>query len=281
MKSFVWFLALGALLAGCRGMLAPPETIALYDLAQGRSLSGDESLARLAEARIVLVGEHHTDAAHHRAQLAVIRALHQSGRRVAVGLEMFRADAQTDLDRWVAGDIDAALFEPIYLDNWNFGWPLYRPIFDYAREHRLPMVGLNLPREVTRQVAYEGFDSLTESQKGALGDISCELTPQYREFVREAYGFHPHGRMTFDHFCQAQLLWDTAMAWHAARYLESHPDRLLVLLAGGGHVHKLGIPAQLARFGAGPWVVLLPRTPGAYEPGTVTAEEADYLIGSD
>jgi uncharacterized iron-regulated protein len=278
MKPLFRFLVLWTLLFGCRAMLPAPETLRLFDLAAGSPVAGQEALARLAPARIVLVGEHHTDAAHHQAQLAVIQALHRSGRQVAIGLEMFRKEAQADLDRWVAGAIDAAAFEPIYLDNWNFGWPLYRPIFEYARENRLPMVGLNLPRQVTRQVAYAGFDSLSESQKGPLREISCDLTPQYRDFIREAYGFHAHGRMTFDHFCQAQLLWDTAMALHAAQYIAAHPDTVLVLLAGGGHVHKLGIPAQLDRFGAEPHLVLLPQTAGAYAPDTVTVEEADFLI---
>ena len=282
MKQLAWSLvcslALWALFSACRAMMPAPETIRLYDLAESRELAEPEALARLAPARIVLVGEHHTEQAHHEVQLAVIQALHRSGRKVAIGLEMFRKDAQAELDHWVAGGLDEAAFKPIYLDNWNFGWPLYRPIFAYARQQRLPMVGLNLPREVTRQVALEGFDSLSASQKGALPPISCEVTPQYREFVREAYGFHAHGRMTFENFCQAQLLWDTAMALHAAQYLEQHPDTVLVLLAGGGHVHKMGIPAQLDTLGQAAHVVLWPQSGKTPEPDGVTVEEADYLI---
>ncbi|MBI5552698.1 MAG: ChaN family lipoprotein [Desulfobacterales bacterium] len=281
LRFLVWSLAVLALVSGCRAMIPAPETLRLYDLAAGREVADQAALARLAPARIVLVGEHHTEQAHHLAQLAVIQALHRSGRKVAIGLEMFRKDAQAELDRWVAGGLDEAAFRPIYLDNWNFDWPLYRPIFDYARQNRLPMVGLNVPREVTRQVAREGFDSLSESQKGALGEISCEVTPQYREFVREAYGFHPHGRMTFDHFCQAQLLWDTAMALHATQYLDQHPDTVMVLLAGAGHVHKLGIPAQLDKLGAVPHVVIMPQLSEAPGPDGVTIEEADYLIFSE
>jgi uncharacterized iron-regulated protein len=281
MKHALWFLALLTLVAGCRAMVSPPEALRLYDLAEGRPLSSREALARLAQVRIVLVGEHHTDADHHLAQLAVIQALHRSGRKVAIGLEMFRQDAQAALDRWSAGAIDEAAFRPIYLDNWNFDWPLYRPIFAYARDQHLPMVGLNVPREVTRQVAHEGFDSLSEGQKGALGEISCEVTPQYREFVREAYGFHPHGRMTFENFCQAQLLWDTAMALHAAQYLETRPDTLLVLLAGAGHVHKLGIPAQLDKLGLTAHAVLWPQSAETPEDDGATIEEADFLILTD
>lgn len=271
-------IAMLALLSGCQAMIGT-ETLRLYDLAGGKPLSETESLERLRTARIVLVGEHHAERAHHQAQLAVIEALHRDGRKVAIGLEMFRQDAQADLDRWVAGEVAEEVFVPIYLDNWNFDWELYRPIFAYARRYRLPMVGLNVPRELTRQVAYHGFDALSDAQKGELGPISCEVSPQYRDYVREAYGAHPHGQMNFDHFCQAQLLWDTAMAMHAAAYLEKNPDTVMVLLAGAGHTHKMGIPAQLDK--RGPWppyVVLLPQTPGAYEPDQVTVADADFLI---
>jgi uncharacterized iron-regulated protein len=140
------------------------------------------------------------------------------------------------------------------------------------------MIGLNVPRDLTRQVAYHGFDALSDAQKGELGTISCDVSPQYRDYVREAYGAHPHGRMNFDHFCQAQLLWDTAMALHAATYLEMNPDTVMVLLAGAGHTHKMGIPAQLDKRGPWPYVVLLPQTPGANESGQVTGADADFLI---
>jgi uncharacterized iron-regulated protein len=269
--------AMLALLTGCQAMIGP-ETLRLYDLASGKPLSETESLERLRTSRIVLVGEHHAERADHQAQLAVIEALHGTGRKVAIGLEMFRQDAQADLDRWVAEEVAEEAFVPIYLDNWNFDWELYQPIFAYARRHRLPMVGLNVPRELTRQVAYHGFDALSDAQKGEFGAITCNVTPQYRDYVREAYGAHPHGKMNFDHFCQAQLLWDTAMAMHAATYLEKNPDTVMVLLAGAGHTHKMGIPAQLDRRSPWPHVVLQPQTPGADEADQVTIAEADFLI---
>ncbi len=280
MKQIVWFLAFAMLAVGCQPMLPAPQTLRLYDLAQGRRLSEQEALARLETVRFVLVGEHHTDPADHAAQLAVIQALHSSGRKVAIGLEMFRKQDQAALDRWVAGEIDEAAFQPIYLDNWNFDWQLYRPIFEYARRYRLPMVGLNVPGEVTRQVAYHGFDSLSERQRASLPEIRCEVTPQYREFVREAFGFHAHGRMNFDNFCQAQLLWDTAMAANAAHYSNQHPDRVMVLLAGAGHAHKMGIPAQLQKLGESAFLVILPAPSEEGGSQEVTTDEADFLIES-
>jgi uncharacterized iron-regulated protein len=256
----------------------PHMTIRLYDVKQHAVVSGPQAIQRLQKARIVLVGEHHNNAAHHAAQLDVIRSLQEAGRKVAIGLEMFRKESQQDLDRWVAGQTSASQFKTIFLDNWNYGWALYRPIFAYAREHHIPMIGLNVAREITAQVAYHGFDSLNEEQRGSLEGITCNVTPEYREFIGRAYGAHGHGKMNFEGFCEAQLVWDTAMAVNAVAYLKDNPETVMVLLAGSGHARKLGIPSQLDKLGPWPYVVVLPETKGVFETRTVTARDADYLL---
>ncbi len=262
---------------GCSAMLNS-DGLRLYDLKDHALLQGREVLDRLDQARIVLVGEHHSNAFHHQAQLSVIEALHRSGRQVVIGLEMIRQTSQADLDRWVDGQIDEAQFEPVYLENWNFDWELYRLIFRYARSNRIPMVGLNIARQITRQVAYHGFDSLTPEQKGPLNDLTCTVSPEYRDYIRQAYGDHGHGHMNFDNFCQAQLLWDTAMAFNAVQYLNQNDEAVMVLLAGSGHAHKQGIPAQLKKFAPWPAVVLLPETPEIYDKSTLSVSDADYLV---
>jgi len=270
-------VAVFGLILACHSMLGS-EALRLYDLKHQRELDPVASLERLAEARVILVGEHHAVTSHHRAQLEVIRTLVEGGKKVAVGLEMFRRESQGDLDRWIDGLIQEADFKPIYLDNWNFDWELYRPIFRYARQQGLPMIGLNVDRGVTRQVAYHGFASLSEDQKAALGAVTCDVTPPYRDYIRQAYDAHVHGKMQFDNFCEAQLLWDTAMAVNAAQYLQANADTVLVILAGVGHAQKPGIPAQLAKRAPWPYLVLLPETPGSLDTDRVDSDAADYLI---
>jgi uncharacterized iron-regulated protein len=262
------------------GWLAPADAreLRLFDLAGQKSLSGPEAMERLRNVRFVLVGEHHDRAEHHRAQLQVIKALHRSGRRVAVGLEMFRRDSQADLDRWVNGETSEDRFTPIYLDNWNYGWGLYRPIFDYARLQKIPMAGLNVSRALTTQVATQGFESLNAGQKGSLEGISCDVTAAYRNFVRQAYGAYGHKKLDFGRFCEAQLVWDAAMAMHAVDYLQKRPDTVLIILAGSGHARKLGIPAQLAKRTSWPIAVLLPETTGIFDPEHTSVQDADYII---
>jgi uncharacterized iron-regulated protein len=264
-------------LVACSALLGR-DTLQLYDLEQDRIVAGRQALARLQAARIVLVGEQHTNQWHHQVQLAVVEALHQAGADVAIGLEMFRHDRQSDLEGWISGRIDEADFKSLYLENWNYDWQFYRAIFLFARENRIPMVGLNVAPEISSQVARHGFESLSPSQRGHVDEITCDIPPEHREYLRRAHEAHAHGQLDFEHFCEAQLLWDAAMAEHALQYLEQHQDRIMVLLAGSGHARKMGIPAQLRQRAACPWVVVLPETPGIFEPQRVTAEEADFLV---
>lgn len=271
--TFVFFLSIG----GCRENKAS-RALELYDLKNGQTLTGDQVLRAVQGARLVLVGEHHTTESHHRDQLRIIRFLKESDVALSIGMEMFRKDQQEALDRWVAGDISEAEFRPIYLDNWNFPWELYRDIFVYARDNKIPMVGLNVSRGITRQVASQGFASLSDQQRGELEGVTCNVTREYRDYIRRAYGAHGHGNMDFIRFCEAQLVWDTAMAIHAVNHLEEHPGQVMVLLAGSAHARKMGIPYQVQSRRPTPLAVLLPYTPNFFEPDIVTIADADFII---
>jgi uncharacterized iron-regulated protein len=231
----------------------------------------------LKTARLVFVGELHDQELHHHAQLEVIRRLRESGATVAVGLEMFRRDSQAYLDRWVRGELSEEAFRRTYFDNWNLPWNLYRDIFLFAREHEIPMIGLNVPSEITRQIAREGFSSLTTEQLGDMPPVSCAVDDTYAAFIRRSLGMHAHGGTTFTRFCEAQLFWDTAMAWNAIRFLKEHPESTMVVLAGNGHAWKRGIPAQLSRGAPLPYRVILPEIPGRLDRQTVRLDDADYL----
>ncbi|MGD8492984.1 MAG: ChaN family lipoprotein [Desulfobacterales bacterium] len=250
----------------------------LWDLNSETELPLSQAVSELKKSRIVLVGEHHSKVAHHKAQLAVVRALKEAGLEVAIGLEMFRHQSQPALDRWVAGEIDVQSFEKIYYDNWNFPWQAYGMIFDYAREHKIPMIGLNVPREITRKVSRNGFKSLTPEQKGQLAEVSCVVDPQYMNYIRQAFGGHGHGQLNFIYFCEAQMVWDTAMAVYSLDYLEQNPNAVVVILTGVGHAQKGAVPRQIRLRSEIPYTVILPEVPGGIDRETISTNEADYLM---
>jgi uncharacterized iron-regulated protein len=275
MKPKRFFIALCLILAGATVHAGGQDVL---DMATGQRLGLTEILPRLLAARIVIVGEKHATEAHHLAQMRVIQALHQAGARVAVGLEMFPRDRQAELNRWVAGRMSPEAFETVFKDNWGFPWRPYRIVFDYVRAESIPLIALNIPREITRQVARNGFQSLSEAQRGRIGNVACNVDDAYMQFIRGAYGAHAHGKMNFTYFCEAQMLWDAAMAARALDYLEADPGALVVILTGVGHARRGAIARQIAQRSAAAAVVLLPEVPGDITAETVGTADADYLL---
>ena len=254
-----------------------PITERILRVADGQIISLADIVKDLSAARLVFMGELHTTQSHHHAQLQTVRALKEAGTPVAIGLEMFRRESQPDLDRWVQGELSEKEFEQIYYKNWNYPYHLYKDIFLYAREHKIPMVGLNVPPEVTKQVARAGFDSLSPKQRGDLPMVTCRVDPEYLAFIRRSLAMHGHGGLDFIRFCEAQLVWDTAMAWSLLHYLEKNPESTVVVVAGSGHSWKKGIPAQIRSRSQLPFRVILPEIPGRIDRNTISLDEADYV----
>jgi uncharacterized iron-regulated protein len=246
----------------------------------GSLISFDQMLREIRGVDLVFVGELHGYKRHQRAQLDVVRSLFESGTPVGIGLEMFRWDSQKALDDWVRGRIPPDEFVRIYNDNWRVPWPSYRDIFTYAREKKLDLVGLNVPDEITEKVARSGFSSLTpEELKKLPPGISCDIDQEYLDFIRTAHAAHGHKRgHSFTNFCEAQMVWDKAMAWHLLEYLKSNQGKTVVVIAGKGHTWKRGIPEQVRRGSSLKYRVILPETSGAIDRRVVTIHDADYLL---
>ncbi len=251
----------------------------LWDVAAGQELSIADAVPDLASARLVYAGESHDEFLHHLAQLEVIRALHRAGHDIAVGLEMFERREQEALDKWTAKELEERAFMSVFRRNWGQMWPLYRGIFMYCRENGIPMVGLNVPRSVTRKVAREGFESLTEEEIGMLPPIACNVTPEYEAFLRRVVGAHGQDEGEFQRFCEAQLVWDTAMAVHAMDYLEERPETTMVVLTGSVHAWRPAMPLQVWRQKPSTAQrIILPRIEGRLDRDSVDVEDCDYLM---
>ncbi len=252
--------------AGCGGA-APrvsrpePRSIQIVDTHTGRRTSLDRVAATLVRVRAVYVGEDHDDPIDHALELAVIEALWMREQNLAIGLEMVQAPFQGALDQWVAGRIDEAeLRRRVHWhERWGFDFALYRPIFDFARDHHIPMRALNAPEEVTHAVAMGGLGALTAKQRAALPTLDLHVAA-HRAMVKAALAHHPGlGPDDFEHFYEAQVIWDETMARNTARALTGPGAvQIVVVLAGRMHIERgLGVPSRAARRGARPYRTLL------------------------
>ena len=96
-------------------------------------------------------------------------------------------------------------------------------------------------------------------------------------YIKKAFRGHGHGKLNFTYFCEAQLVWDSAMAINTLEYLKKYPDAVVVL-AGTGHVRKGAVPRQIRFRSEMPHAVILPKIEGIIDRQTVSNKDADYIM---
>ncbi len=239
----------------------------------------NEILQTLDETQVIYIGERHTEYVHHLNQLQVIKTIHESGQKLAIGMEIFEISQQKAIDEFLVGNIDEAQFlrDTDYFRRWNYDYNLYKPIIDYAKDHKIHIVALNLDNDIIHQVSKKGIDALSEDQRKQL-PVQMDLSnPKYRKDLREVFANHNqyHGPKDFMYFLQAQVLWDETMAQTAHRYLRNHSSQKLVILAGNGHLRfRYGIPSRLFRRNQMPYKVFL-------QDDGIDVDIADYVLLSN
>ncbi len=205
----------------------------------------------IGDRKIIYIGERHDSFGDHRVQLDIIRKLHKKGYPIAIGMEMFQKPFQKALDDYISGLIDEKEFlkKSEYFERWGFDYHLYREILLYARDLRIPVVALNIRKEIVSRVAKEGLYALPEEDLKDLPKDMDFSNLQYKEMLKDFFGMHQDsGERSFNFFYQAQILWDESMAHSIDAYLKENPDRRMVVLAGIGHLaFGYGIPHRAHR----------------------------------
>jgi predicted metalloprotease with PDZ domain len=128
------------------------------------------------------------------------------------------------------------------------------------KSNGIPLIALNLEKEITGKVARTGIHSLTAEEKQRLPSQIDLSNEQYREVLYQVFLIHQkhQGHQHFEYFLQTQALWDETMAQTAHEFLVQHPDTRLIVLAGNGHVmYKYGIPNRVYRRNGEPFTVIV------------------------
>ncbi|MGD2139769.1 MAG: ChaN family lipoprotein [Burkholderiales bacterium] len=243
------------------GACLDPGAWAVPDAQGFRATTPSDVLASAKNADFVLLGEAHDDPDHHLWQLQSLAMLLGERDRLAIGMEMFPRRAQPVLDRWVAGDLDEAAF--LRDSDWNRVWrfdpQLYLPILRFARLNHIPVIALNVERQLVTEVAMRGLSAIDPARREGITD-PAPASAQYRESLRSS--FEQHGKQDesmFENFVQAQLVWDRAFAQALSDAASAHPGALVVGIIGSGHLrYGHGVPHQLHSLGQDKISVWLP-----------------------
>ncbi|MBI5676021.1 MAG: ChaN family lipoprotein [Nitrospirae bacterium] len=205
----------------------------------------------VSDKKIIYVGELHDVFTHHAVQLDIIKGLYKKNKKLVIGMEMFQRPFQKTLDDYIAERIDEKEFlkRSEYFKRWSFDYNLYKPILDFSRVNKIPIVGLNMEREIVDKVSEKGMDSLTDEEKKAVPSEMDYSNEKYRERINRAFKIHKDWKeKKFYNFYQSQIIWDETMSQSIDAFLRKNPDYQFVVIAGQGHLeYGTGIPGRTYR----------------------------------
>jgi uncharacterized iron-regulated protein len=201
--------------------------------------------SRLTGDAIVLLGEVHDNAEHHRLRLSLLRRAVEAGWRPALALEQLDRERQAELERArrerprdAQHVIDAA-------GGPGWSWDFYRPFVELALAYDLPLVAANLSRDDGRAIARGGLDAVFDADGQARLGLDRAVPADWQAAQeREIDAGHCHvlPPEAWPALARVQLARDAVMAG----LLREHGARGVVLLAGNGHVRRdLGVPRWL------------------------------------
>lgn len=221
----------------------------IWQVRPGRFVSQEALLDTLAGADLVLLGEKHDNADHHRLQAEVLRGLVQHGHKPALRMEMLTPDQELKLRASRKGPAQDADALGTAVDWPHSGWPdfaIYKPIFEVVLQANLDLGAANLPRALVRALATQGVGAVDAATAERLGlglpvpeAIQAAMVEEIMASHCQQLPIEAAAPMAL-----AQRARDAAMA----DALLQAPGGRAVLIAGNGHVRTdRGVPAHLRR----------------------------------
>ncbi len=282
-------IAGGATLAGAFNAASPYADPAqmkeneILHVPTGTKVSKDQLIETVASSRVIYIGEpEHNNTAAHLVQLEILRALNEKfPGKIAVGMEMFRRDAQDSLNKWSGGELSQDKFLGIFCANWGAWFESYKPVFDYMHEQSIPLIGLKSAKET--ETAFK--KGKTHADRPDIPEVNMDDV-HYKTYQMATFdllrkmaeeqgdgGHIPDPVKTY----RMMVLWDEVMAQTAAQFLDdpANTDKKLVVIAGTGHLqYGFGIPNRTFRRHPEAYSIILPTT---YD-GTEKTESIPSLV---
>lgn len=234
----------------------------VLDARTGLSVPMDSWLESLASYDTIYLGEEHHNPFHIAAALTVLRSLMVQGRRPVLAMEMFGWDGQAALDHYpdLKPTVREEFLERVsWKQNWGGAFEDYEPLVQFAKEHELPLIAMNPPKTLIRQIVKQGLVQVKEQAEWRRWGMEGETIvddPAYRSrILSQLQACHGGGSLDdYQTMYEASMVRDEAMAKTlviALRRIRREGSLMqgpVVSYTGGGHVqYGLPVPNRVAR----------------------------------
>lgn len=260
----------------------------------GSARTLDDLATALDDVEVVFLGEEHDDPVAHFLEAEILKIAHTRAtaakRQTVLSLEMFERDVQTVIDEYLGGLIS----EKHFLSSsrpWGRYATDYKPMVEFAKANKFPVVAANPPGRYANRVARLGrssLDGLSAEARSWLPPLPYgEPDPVYAAKFMALMGdgggsSSPHGPA---YLIDAQALWDAGMGYAIAGALMRQPGALVVHVNGGFHSEeRMGAPTQLLRYRPGTKFLSVAMVSGRGFPNfdvSKLGKLGDYIIVTD
>ncbi|MDD2386570.1 MAG: ChaN family lipoprotein [Bacteroidales bacterium] len=186
------------------------EAYKIYN-AKGKALSADKMLKGLEKFDVVLFGEFHNNPISHWLEYEVGFYLSEKY-DVSFGAEMFEADNQKDLNRYLKNEINKEAFDTLVRL-----WPNYETDYSQliflAKRINADFIATNIPRRYASMVhkgGFEALDTLPQNEKAWIAPLPIEYDPELPGYKKMMGMMMGHSSPNLP---KAQAIKDATMAY--------------------------------------------------------------------
>jgi uncharacterized iron-regulated protein len=228
---------------------SPAPAVRIEDCRKHVDVDLQQLASDLANSDVIFLGEKHDNDAGHEFQLRVIKELVKNGNSIAVSTEQFERDVQGSVDDYLLGRIDEDQFLKTSRP-WKNYQQHYRPIVEFAKENKIPVLAANIPRRIANDVA--AGKEIALADKPFVPRYSTAPKNAYRQKFDATMKGHlgADGEEKLEKFYLSQCLKDDAMAETITDFMakNSHQPKIVVHLCGHFHSdYGLGTAARVVQ----------------------------------
>ncbi len=213
---------------------AQAEPYQIYTI-NGKKTSFEKMMKELNKTDVVLFGELHNNAIAHYLQVKVAKELAEnSSKKLIVGAEMFERDQAEILQNYVKGNLDEKEFEE-QMRLWNNYKTDYKPLLNFAKDHKINYVATNVPRRYASLVykkGVEALDTLSLEEKSWLAPLPFPYDKNLPGYVKMMDMFKDSNHAN-ENFPKSQAIKDATMAHFLVTELQ--PKSIFLHLNGSYH----------------------------------------------
>lgn len=218
----------------------------------GKAVELAQIIESLKDADALFLGEQHDDEIAHRLQFQILQTAFErygKARPIVLSMEMFERDTQTVVDEYLQDLINESNFITSSRA-WNNYKTDYRPLVEFAKANKLPVVAANAPRRYVNRVSRLGKESLGALSAAAKSTFApLPFADASKDYATKFAALMGATAQHNSNMLAAQSLWDATMADSIYKSLQQHKNALVINLNGSFHSdNRLGAPEHLLKY---------------------------------